>query len=186
MPVKSSTRYAVLGLLTIKPMSAYELVRFSKDSIGFFWNESYGNIHRMLKKLADEGMIYLLADTKSGRRKKTYTITEKGRQQLKIWLCKPPDEDILRDELLLKIFMAEEEDLPEIRSFIQREQAELEQVLIALYEVQQGVEALDQDPTRKVFWLLTLDYGKRYARTRQLWCQEAIKKLEQIERNKKL
>jgi len=184
MPVKSTTRYAVLGLLAIKPMSAYELVKFSNETIGFFWNESYGNIHRMLRKLEYENMIFLIQDLPSGRRKKTYTTTEKGHQQLKAWLQKPPEEIILRDELLLKLFMSEQEDITQMCMILQQELEEMTKGLAILNEVHREIEGMDQDQTRKAFWLLTLNYGKSYAKTRQTWCQEAIDQLNQIERTK--
>jgi len=36
-----STKFALLGLLNIKKMSAYDLEKFAKETIGYFWNESY-------------------------------------------------------------------------------------------------------------------------------------------------
>jgi len=35
---------SALGLLTVEPMSGYDLGQSIRTSIGFFWNESYDNL----------------------------------------------------------------------------------------------------------------------------------------------
>lgn len=52
-----STKFALLDLLDIHKMSAYDLEKFAKESIGYFWNESYSNVHRTLNKLAEERLV---------------------------------------------------------------------------------------------------------------------------------
>lgn len=182
MPTKSATNFAILGLLSIKPMSAYELVKFSKETIGFFWNESYGNIYSKLKTLADSGYIDLVKETKLGRPKKIYAINPRGKDYLKQWLKKAPEEIILRDELLLKLFISEKPDLKHARLAVQQEKEEMNSALYVFEVIQKSIQNLDQDPTRKELWLLTLEYGVRYAHTRRDWCREAIKKLKLLER----
>ena len=180
MPTKSSSNYAILGLLAIRPMTAYEIVKFSKETIGFFWNESYGNIYSILKKLLATGHIHLLEEINQGRRRKTYAITDRGIKNLKEWLNKPAGEIILRDELLLKIFISEKEDIPYLYQSIQQEENDMKQALDALDQVQQGIDAVDHDPVRKKLWLLTLEYGKQFANARYEWCQKANDLLKQI------
>ena len=178
MPSKRSTVYAILGLLAIKPMSAYELVKFSKETIGFFWNESYGNIHKNLRQLAEEGWVDLIRAESQHRQKKTYAITPAGRQHLRQWLKAPPEEVLLRDELLLKLFVSEKEDIAGLSDFVRQEAEEMQQAIQVLSGVRQSIAALDQDPTRKELWLLTLDYGKSYAETRLAWCRQVDRQLK--------
>jgi DNA-binding PadR family transcriptional regulator len=47
----------LLGLLTIEPMSGYDLGQNIRTSVGYMWNESYGQIYPNLKKLAVEGLV---------------------------------------------------------------------------------------------------------------------------------
>jgi PadR family transcriptional regulator, regulatory protein AphA len=182
MPSKSSTIFAILGLLSIKPMSAYELVKFSDETIGFFWNESYGNIYSKLNELAEAGDIQLVDEAQDGRRKKTYAITARGKQRLKDWLKTPTEEIIIRDELLLKLFIAEKQDLDQAKEMLGQEIRQMSQVLRAFEILQENIQSLDQDPVRKELWLLTLDYGMSYAQTRWDWCQAAHKKIITSER----
>ncbi|MDH3629255.1 MAG: PadR family transcriptional regulator, partial [Acidobacteriota bacterium] len=48
MPDRSSSRYAVLGILTLEPMSGYDIKKFIETSVAHFWRESYGNIYPLL------------------------------------------------------------------------------------------------------------------------------------------
>ena len=57
---ESRSRYAVLGALTIAPMSGYDLRAFFDQSVRFFWNESYGQIYpelRRLREAADDARV---------------------------------------------------------------------------------------------------------------------------------
>ncbi len=100
-----STKFALLGLLNIKKMSAYDLAKFAKESIGYFWNESYSNVHRTLQILAAEKLIQKLPE-KGDRNKNIFEITELGREALSEWLSNHQYTTIYRDELLLKLFVS--------------------------------------------------------------------------------
>ena len=51
MPRKSSSNYAILGLLAIEPMSGYDIRKFVREVLSNFWNESYGSIYPVLAEL---------------------------------------------------------------------------------------------------------------------------------------
>ncbi len=53
----SSSSEVLLGLLTIEPMSGYDLGQLIRISVGHFWRESYGQIYPNLKKLASDGLV---------------------------------------------------------------------------------------------------------------------------------
>ena len=67
----------LLGLLTIEPMSGYDLGQAIRTSVGFFWNESYGQIYPNLKKLAAEGFVTAKTERQKGKPdKRIYSITQ--------------------------------------------------------------------------------------------------------------
>jgi PadR family transcriptional regulator, regulatory protein AphA len=95
----------LLGLLAIEPMSGYDLGLAIRQSVGHFWNESDGQIYPNLRKLANEGFVSCKAERQKGRpERRIYSIKEKGRERLKKWLAVPPQPEIPRNELLLKLF----------------------------------------------------------------------------------
>ena len=40
-----ATPNALLGLLSLRPMSGYDIRQVISESIGYFWSESYGQIY---------------------------------------------------------------------------------------------------------------------------------------------
>ena len=84
----------LLGLLTVEPMSGYDLRLTIRASIGHFWNESYGQIYPGLKKLQDEGFVTCkIKRQKHKPDRRIYSITKKGRERLTEWLAVPPQPD---------------------------------------------------------------------------------------------
>ena len=71
------SRYAILGALTLRPMSGYDLRRFFEDNLAFFWSESFGQIYPMLHALEEEGLVTLARG--ADERRRPYRITPSGR-----------------------------------------------------------------------------------------------------------
>ncbi|MFD0674412.1 PadR family transcriptional regulator [Cohnella sp. GCM10027633] len=169
--------------MRIHPMSAYELVKFSKESIGLFWNESYGHIHKSIKQLEQEGSVTIVEENETGRRKIVYGVTEQGRRQLDSWLAQTPEESVMRNELLMKIFVADEGHIPQLVIHIEQE-LEASRKYVQLLE---GIRtSIPQDKGMQAkLWLLTLDYGERYLRMTIEWCEHALELLNRSDRRER-
>ena len=100
----STTSYALLSHLALRPWSAYELAVQSQRYFRYFWPRAQRGLYSDLKKLAELG--YADAEiTQNGRRARTvYSITERGRGALQKWLDKPLTPIALEFEGLLRIF----------------------------------------------------------------------------------
>lgn len=108
MPELTTTSYAILGLLGIRPWSTYELAKQMAVSLHNFWPRAERKLYEEPKKLVAHG----LATTSSemvGRRKRTvYAITDEGRRALATWLGQPGAMPTLEFEALVKVFFAEQ------------------------------------------------------------------------------
>lgn len=190
MPRENKTRYALLGMLSYKPMSGYEMKKMSEHSIGHFWNENFGNIYPVLKKLETEGMVTMVReDNDGGPSRKTYTITAKGKDVLVEWLAKPPDISPLRDELLLQVFFGQWIDPDIIATKVQAEEercrnimAELEEIKIHLDANRDSKQASPE--LRQIlddgtpYWQHTVDFGLHYYAGIRDWCGQTITALK--------
>lgn len=100
-------KHAILGFLDKCQMSGYDIMmEFKEREIGQFWSAKHSQIYPELKKLLDEGLIEYHIEVQGTKlEKKVYSITEKGRNELKIWLSKL-DEDIItpKDDFMLKAY----------------------------------------------------------------------------------
>lgn len=73
-------RALVLQHLSKGPRAGYGLIKDIHEHTG--WKPSYGSIYPLLDQLRKEGLVKR-TPTKKGAKKKIYTITEKGKEQLK-------------------------------------------------------------------------------------------------------
>lgn len=86
-------------------MSGYEVGQNIRKSVGHIWSESYGQIYPNLKKLAADGLLSSKLEKQQGKPDRwIYSLTAEGRKRLVEWLIVPPQPEIPRNEMLLKLF----------------------------------------------------------------------------------
>lgn len=108
MPSRLTTSsYAVLGLLAIKPWTAYELTQQASRSLRFAWPKSERLLYAEPKKLVEHGMATAREEALGRRSRTLYTITEEGREALAAWTTTSPQPPLLEAEALLRLLFAE-------------------------------------------------------------------------------
>ena len=85
---KGYIRIATLILLSKKPYHGYEIMKEIKERTRGFWKPTAGGMYPVLKNLQESRYIQGEWNAKTGRRKKTYRITETGRTVLRRALAK--------------------------------------------------------------------------------------------------
>ena len=106
-PSLSTTSYAVLGLLAVRPWTTHELVQQVDRSLRRLWPRAQSKLYEEPKKLAAHGYARAADDSVGGRRRTRYTITAKGRRALAAWLAQPGDGPVFECEQLVKIHFAD-------------------------------------------------------------------------------
>lgn len=82
-------KYVILGLLTQKPMTGYEIKQKFEGALSEFWYANHSQIYPELKRLTEEDMIqYKIQIVGNSLEKKVYTITEAGKKEFNIWIEK--------------------------------------------------------------------------------------------------
>ncbi len=97
--------YSILGMISLKPCSGYDLkAEFEKGGAALLSASSFGSIYPHLKRLEQNGLIEAQEEGHNGRHKKVYELTPSGWQELSNWLEQASEYPIpMRDELLLKM-----------------------------------------------------------------------------------
>ena len=171
----SKTQYAVLGALSIQPMSGYEMKKMMNESTNYFWSESEGQIYPALAKCVEDGLATCKETLGNARVKKVYSITAKGRKVLSEWLKKEPQNALVRSEFLLKIFFAGNIEnkyaIAHLTKFHNDAQQELEQLEKIKIELGSCVQSLNK---HAIFWMLSVDSGIKAAKADLAWSKEAI------------
>jgi PadR family transcriptional regulator, regulatory protein AphA len=106
-PAMTTTSYAILGLLAVKPWTTHELVRQVDRSLRRIWPRAQSKLYEEPKKLVVHGLARATDDSVGRRRRTRYTITPKGRRALAAWLREPGEGPVLEFEQLLKINFAD-------------------------------------------------------------------------------
>ena len=103
----STTSYAILGLLGVRPWSTYELTRQMDRSLGRIWPRAQSKLYEEPKKLVEHGLATAREERVGERPRTVYSITARGRRSLRSWLAEPSAGPPLESEHLLKVFFAD-------------------------------------------------------------------------------
>lgn len=106
-PTLTTTSYAILGLLAVKPWTTHELVVQIDRSLRRIWPRAQSKLYEEPKKLVAHGYARATDDAVGRRPRTRYTITAKGRRALAAWLSQPGDGPVLECEQLVKIHFAD-------------------------------------------------------------------------------
>jgi len=181
MSSRSTTRFALLGMLSIRPMSGYDIKKLIENSVSYFWTESYGQIYPILKKLVTEKLVTRTTKKQSGKPDRhVYALTSAGRRVLRDWLARSPAPKVDRNELLLKLFFGEEVaasvSAAHVAEFRERQTQLLERYRAIAHEIKTEKKGNPNAP----FWLMTVHYGQRSSEALLRWCDDATKILKKV------
>src|SRR5881394_3396566 len=82
----TTTSQALLGLLSLRSWTTYELAKQVQRSIGWFWPRAERKLYDEPKRLVAAGLAKSTAEMTGARPRTVYTITARGRKALQRWL----------------------------------------------------------------------------------------------------
>jgi DNA-binding PadR family transcriptional regulator len=177
--VPNPLHHALLGLVSRRPLSGYEILKRFSRSIVFFWSAQRSQIYAELKRMERLGLLTSRLAVQGGRpTKRAYAITPAGRAVLRTWLDRPTPLPPIKDPLLLRTFFA---DLlpPERAAEYLRDHGEAHARLAGEFEEisrqlerRHGPLAATDDRALFFGWLV-LEHGIRYERMYADWCRWA-------------
>jgi len=114
MPVMelTTTSYALLGLLSLRPWTTYELAQQVQRSLRRLWPVAERQLYEQPKALAAHGYATARKERTGDRPRTVYRITPKGRRALRAWLADTEGDFGIRSDLVLKAFFAEQAAAP--------------------------------------------------------------------------
>lgn len=178
-----ATPNALLGLLSMRPMSGYDIRQTIGRSIGYFWSESYGQIYPGLKRLAAAGLAEKKTERQKGRPDRTvYSLTAAGRRQLREWLKQPPTPTVPRNELLLKLFFGVESKIDTSREHVLDFLKSQQEALKTYAALARKVKHDSANDPKLPFYLIAISHGRFRCEAMVKWCKDTLKRLDDIER----
>ncbi|MBW2118087.1 MAG: PadR family transcriptional regulator [Deltaproteobacteria bacterium] len=179
---ESKSKYAVMGILSIGPVSGYDIKKKFEKSLSYFWSESYGQIYPILKRLATEGLAIRSIQKQTGKPDRhIYALTDKGRKALREWMIRPVGRLIGRHEILLKLFFGHqvslEDNIRQVEHFRELQSEKLKEIIAS----EEMLKTDYKDNPNLTYWLMTLRYGQYINRAYLRWCDETLAILKGME-----
>lgn len=115
-PPLSTTSHAILGLLSLRSWTTYELAKQVQRSLGWFWPRAERKLYDEPKRLVAAGLARSQREMTGARPSTVYTVTRQGRNALRRWLDEAPAPPTLEFEGMVKVFFADGGTLEQLRA----------------------------------------------------------------------
>lgn len=179
-------KYVLLGFLSYRPLTGYDLKRIIDTSTRHFWHADLSQIYKTLKMLEASSLIMSSVEAQDERPdRRVYTITEAGRADLKGWLDTPLTEMTpLKEALLLKVFFSAGTSPESVLAQL-RQQRSLHQQALAHFQgqttvdIEHNAQQMGAQPLDALYWDATRRAGVLYEEMYIRWLDETIMRLSQ-------
>ena len=121
---RTTTSYALLGLLALQDWTTYELARQVQRSLHWFWPRAERKLYDEPKRLVADGLATATSGSTGKRPRTVYGITDAGRTELARWLDEPSAGRANEFEALVKVFFADAGTIDQLRTTLDRIVAE--------------------------------------------------------------
>ena len=168
------TECALLGLLTRRERSGYDLVKAADQSVGFFWTPARSQLYALLPKLVERGLLKARRIEQDKRPDKTlYGITPAGRKALREGLMQP-SPPVNRNPFELRVFFGEHLPVGAVRRMIEARRDASREHLAELEEIERRPGVVDD-----TYPYLTLLSGKEDAKATIRWAEQALRIMDE-------
>ena len=180
--LRASIDYAVLGMVSLRPMTGYEIKKAYARGPANFMPISFGQIYPVLARLEKEKLIR--QETKPGSRGSIgYAISQSGERALREWVASSAVPAGYR-ELLLRLFFASPGEIQGLRgavtAFRDKQQAALDHYDATGKWLD---EAHGQSP-RLPIWKLVMDYGILQSQAYLRWAEGTLAFMDELKKGK--
>lgn len=175
--------HAIMTALIDDDLSGYELARSFETSLGFFWQATHQQIYQELHKLADKKWLHKREVNQRGKPNKiAYGLTASGREALSDWVFKETRSQASKDELLIKLYNLDEQNVGHLSAELQSRREDMMQRLY-LYEKIRRTHYDDPEtlPVRRKGVYLALLAGISSGEQYLQWCDDALAVLSTID-----
>ena len=178
---ENKSKYAILGILSLGPISGYDIKKVFQRSVANFWNESYGQIYPLLRTLVVEGLATKSIEKQVGKPDRhTYALTNKGFEELQQWLIEPVKDQIGRIEIALKLFFGHRVKVADNIRQVEHFREMRDQELQALIAIKERLKVEHANKPNLPYMLMTVSYGQHVTQALLQWCEETLSVLSKM------
>jgi DNA-binding PadR family transcriptional regulator len=166
--------FALLGLVSQKPRTGYELIKVFRDTPMAHYSDSPGAIYPALRRLESAGLLRGKTERRHELRpRRMFEPTERGTDELARWLRqRPSQEDVAyrMDEIMLRFaFMDAHLSAAECRAFLEEFEAS---IAAHLRDLKRYLRSVQGQMSRH--GLLSVEAGIMGCETELRWARRAL------------
>lgn len=114
-----SINYAILGILSYKSMTGYDLKKIIQNSTFMHWSGNNNQIYKSLTELLDKGLVTNIVKYQDNLpTKKIYTITNEGLIALNEWVLSPVEQSEIKKPFLVQLAWSKQLNTSELNMLL--------------------------------------------------------------------
>jgi len=170
-----SIHFALLGLLSCRPLTGYDLKKIIQDSPFMYWSGNNNQIYKALVELLEEEWVTCeVQQQESAPPKKIYTITAVGLAELKKGVLTAPEPPEMKKTFLLQLAWSDLLNADEWEGLLSAYEQEV-CLRLALGQEQRrrgSVFAPDRTPRERRLWAMIDENIEAFYRRELEWVQQ--------------
>ena len=174
-----SLEYAILGFLSYKPSTGYDLKKIFDHSVRHFWSADQSQIYRTLARLTEQGLAEVEIVEQTDRPdRKVYHLTPAGREAFQNWLSGPFPTQEARSASLIQVFFGGHLSDEQVLATFE-EAAQIFRLILDRYnqvptQIDEFIEMV-ASPRETFFWMQTLELGMKTMQVQLEWAENVIR-----------
>ena len=175
----TTTSYAVLAQVAVRPWSAYDLAQQRVRYFRYVWPSAESAIYREAKRLASMGLIEGTKEYSGKRARTVYSITEAGKEALTAWLGTPVSPFSMVFEAMLRVFVAPLGTKDELIGTLKQVQADAQDMLRFGGEVKQEfIDGINVTQDQVYIRAIAVDFFISHLNTVAAWADRTLAEIE--------
>jgi len=188
MPIE----YAILGLLSWRPLTGYDIKKMFAGSTTLHWSGNNNQIYTTLVNLHKADLVTRQVELQEDSpARKIYSITAKGRTELKKWLLTEPEPPQLKNTFLIQLAWADQLSPEELDTLLEKYEAEM-QIQISMLQTQEQQKnispsgtyrdtyinaAIARTPREAILWSMIQENWASFYKSELKWVHKLRKQL---------
>lgn len=174
----TTTSYAVLAQVAVRPWSAYELAQQRVRYFRYTWPAAESAIYREVKRLAAMGLIVGKKEYTGKRARTIYSITDQGREVLRQWLATPVAPFSMDFEAILRVFVAPLGTKEDLLGTLEQVLADARDMLEFAGQVKQEfIDGINVTQDQAYLRAIAVDFFISHLRTVEAWADRTIEEV---------
>ena len=168
-----SLRHFILGLLTQRPMSGYDIKRMLKSLSWLIGEPSFGSLYPALKALEQDDLVTMELEERANKpSRKLYNITEAGIRTLDEWISQPAGPNASLKAFVMRLILADNLSQSALITQLYQRRAQIAAHRVALedntWQTDDGADSAQR---------MALEYGLALANAELAWLDDALDRL---------